>query len=393
MNRKPRLLFVDNDVNSLLSYRIELARAARDAGFEVHMASPPGRAANVLRKEGFPFHAVSMTRRGVEPWKESRTVFGLFRLYRKLRPDIVHHLRLKPVLYGSLAASFARVPAVVNMLTGLGYVFTGNGTRIALLRTLVKAGCKVAFRHKNQRVIFQNPDDRAVFLDCKILEARQTVLVKGSGVDVSVFTELAEPERPPVVMLASRMLKDKGVCNFVEAARSLRAQGIEASFVLVGDTDPGNPTAIPVEELQAWARSGVVEWWGPQENIRAVLAKCHIVCLPSFREGVPKILIEAAACGRPIVTTDVPGCREIVRHGENGLLVPVRNSAALAGALRLLIGDGGLRERMGQHGRQIAVTEFSLNRVIRETLAVYDELLPARVQELVALTAPGHANQ
>jgi len=377
LNPQVRILFVDNDVNSFYSYRIEMARAARDAGFDVHIAAPEGKAEETLRNEGFRFHPLPMTRSGLHPWKELATIVALFRLYRKLQPDLVHHLRLKPVLYGGLAAYGARVPAVVGLLTGLGYVFIAETRKAAVIRKLVTLSCKVAFRHGNQRIIFQNPDDQFVFIQNKILAARQTALIKGSGVDVNTYVPTPERDGVPVVVLASRMLRDKGVDEFVGAARSLRDAGVPARFVLVGETDAGNPTAITAAQLRQWADSGVVEWWGHQANMRDVLAQAHIVCLPSLREGVPKVLIEAAACGRAIVTTDAPGCREIVRNGENGLLVPVRDSRALAEALRLLIENPALRAGMGLKGRDIAVQEFSIERVVSETLGVYRELLAA----------------
>jgi glycosyltransferase involved in cell wall biosynthesis len=370
-----RVLFVDNDVNSFFSYRIEMARAARDAGYDVHIAAPEGRAAATLLSEGFNFHAIEMTRSGLKPWKELRTISALFRLYRKVRPDLVHHLRLKPVLYGGLAAYGARVPAVVGLLTGLGYVFIAETPKALVMRKLVTLSCKVAFRHANQRIIFQNPDDQSVFVQNNILPAKQTVLIKGSGVDVNEYVPTPERDGAPVVLLASRMLRDKGIDEFVAAARTLRLAGVRARFVLVGETDPGNPTAISGEQLRQWADSGVIEWWGHQTNMKDVLAQAHLVCLPSLREGVPKVLIEAAACGRAIVTTDAPGCREIVRNGENGLLVPVRDSLALAEAIRLLVENTVLRANMGLRGREIVIQEFSIERVVNETLGVYRELL------------------
>ena len=377
LKSRPKVLFVDNDVNTFYSYRVELARAARDTGFEVHIACPPGRSAQILESEGFQYYPVPMTRSGMKPWKELRTVLTLFRLYRKIEPDLVHHLRLKPVTYGGLAAYAARVPAVVGLLTGLGYVFTADTPKARILRKLVSFGCRTAFRHGNQRVIFQNGDDQSIFVDARILPAEKTVLIRGSGVDVQAFRPTPEPEGPPLVVLASRMLRDKGVVEFVEAATHLTAEKVRARFVLVGEVDPGNPTAISADQLRQWTNTGAVEWWGQQSDMQAVLAKSHIVCLPSLREGVPKILIEAAACGRAIVTTDAPGCREIVRHGENGLLVPVRDSRRLAEALRLLIENAPLRARMGLRGREIVVEEFSLERVVKETLNVYRELLAA----------------
>jgi glycosyltransferase involved in cell wall biosynthesis len=374
---KPRILFVDNDVNTFHHYRIELALAARDAGFEVHVAAPPGKSSEILISEGLRYHAIPMTRSGLAPWKEFSTISVLFRLYRRVKPDLVHHLRLKPVLYGGLAAYGARVPAVVGLLTGLGYVFIAESRRALVMRKLVVLTSKVAFRHRNQRIVFQNPDDQNVFIKTKILPAAQTVLIKGSGVDVNLYVPTPEPEGVPVVVLASRMLRDKGVVEFVEAARALRDNGVSARFVLVGETDPGNPTAISAEQLRSWADEGVIEWWGHQSNMRKVLSQSNIVCLPSLREGVPKVLIEAAACGRAIVTTDAPGCREIVREGENGFLVPVRDSKALADALKILIESAPLRALMAAKGREIAVSEFSVERVVDETLGVYRELLAA----------------
>ena len=372
---RPRVLFVDNDVNSFFSYRIEMARAARDAGFDVHVAAPEGKSAEILRSEGLSFHPIPMTRSGLAPWKEFTTIAVLFRLYRRLGPNLVHHLRLKPVLYGGLAAYGARVPAVVGLLTGLGYVFIAESRKALFMRKLVVLSCKVAFKHGNQRIIFQNPDDQGVFIQNQILPASQTALIKGSGVDIHTYLPTPEPEGVPVVVLASRMLRDKGVIEFVEAARSLKAVGVSARFVLVGETDPGNPTAISADQLRGWADEGIVEWWGHQTDMRKVLSQANVVCLPSLREGVPKVLIEAAACGRSIVTTDAPGCREIVRNGENGLLVPVRDSKALADALRLLIESAPLRAQMAARGREIAVSEFSVERVVNETLGVYRELL------------------
>jgi glycosyltransferase involved in cell wall biosynthesis len=370
-----RVLFVDNDVNSFFSYRIEMARAARDAGFDVHIAAPEGKAAATLLSEGFAFHAVPMTRSGLKPWKELGTIASLFKLYRKVRPDLVHHLRLKPVLYGGLAAYGARVPAVVGLLTGLGYVFIADTRKALVIRKLVTLSCKLAFRHVNQRIIFQNPDDQSVFIENNILPANQTVLIKGSGVDVNDYVPTPERDGSPMVLLASRMLRDKGIDEFVAAARVLLAAGVRARFVLVGETDPGNPTAISGEQLRQWADSGVIEWWGHQTDMKDVLSQAHIVCLPSLREGVPKVLIEAAACGRAIVTTDAPGCREIVRDSENGLLVPVRDSRALAEAIRLLVENPSLRASMALRGREIVVQEFSIERVVNETLSVYRELL------------------
>jgi lipopolysaccharide/colanic/teichoic acid biosynthesis glycosyltransferase/glycosyltransferase involved in cell wall biosynthesis len=369
--KRHRLLFVDNDASSFIAYRLDLARHAKAAGYEVHVASPPGRAEEFLANEGFHFHPIPMTRRGLGLWRELGCIHILYYLYRGVNPDLVHNLRLKPVLYGGIAAYCAGIPGVVSTLTGLGHLFTSDGMKTRVLRGVTMLGLRWAFRHPNHRVIFQNPDDRGVFVNGRTLASEQSVLIKGSGVDIRLYHPTPEPPGDPVVVLASRMLWEKGIREFVDAAALLRADGVKAKFVLVGDTDPGNPTAIPVRQLEEWRTHGPVNWWGYREDIRPVLQQCHIVCLPSYREGVPKVLIEAAACGRAIVTTDVPGCREIVRRDENGLLVPAHDCRALACALKQLIEDAPRRAAMGARGRELAATEFSLDRVVADTLDVY----------------------
>lgn len=371
------LLYVVNDANFFLSHRLPLAKAAQSAEYDVHVATPNMGDVNAIRAAGFIYHPFPLTRSGANPWQEFQSVMALVQLYKRLQPDLVHHVTIKPVLYGGIAARIAGVPSVVNAVTGLGYVFIAKGTFAALRRAIVKMGYKLCFGHKNQRVIFQNPDDRAMFINAGIVAEPNTIVIKGSGVDMSVFAHIPEPEVIPLVVLSSRMLWDKGVGVFAEAAQLLHDKGVNARFVLVGGTDTENPAAVPSFQLEAWNNSGVVEWWGRREDMPEVFAQSHIVCLPSsYGEGVPKVLIEAAACGRPIVATDTPGCREIVKHGENGLLVPMRDAAALAVALRKLIEDPELRRRMGKKGRELAVAEFSVETVVNETLAIYRELIP-----------------
>lgn len=386
MNRKPRLLFVVNQTEFFLSHRLPLALAAQRQGYEVHIATPTSPAVAIINDKGLAHHDIPFSRQGMHPLRELTTLRALFRLYRSLRPDIVHHVTIKPVIYGGLIARLTGVPAVVNAVSGLGYVFISSGRRALLLRSVVRAGYRLALRHRNSRVIFQNRDDLALFGKKHLIDAKQAVIIKGSGVDLDRFAPMPEPSGPPVVMFASRLLRDKGVCEFVEAAETLRNSGVQARFVLVGDIDPGNPASLPTETVRRWQKEEVVEWWGRRDDMPHAMAQAHIVCLPSYREGLPKILIEAAACGRPIVTTDVPGCREIVRDGENGLLVPVRNVEALSTAIKRLIEDSPLRRRMGEQGRKIAEKEFGLQHVISETLLVYQQLLKKNGQYEVAKT-------
>jgi glycosyltransferase involved in cell wall biosynthesis len=377
-----KLLFVVNDTGFFLSHRLPIAIAALKQGYEVHIAAPQDDRVPGIIDYGFFFHPISMTRRGVHPLEPVRTVLNLCRLYQRIRPDIVHHVTIKPILYGGLAARIADVPAVVNALTGLGYVFLAQGWKAAIRRRGVGVLYRFALSHSNSRVIFQNPDDCNLFVNAGFVRPERAIVIKGSGVDMTNFLPAPEPDGKPLVIFAARMLWDKGVKEFVEAAKQLHGEGLIARFALVGDTDSGNPAAVSREQLVRWKNEGHVEWWGQRENMVEVFAQCHLVCLPSYGEGVPKVLIEAAACGRAIVTTNTPGCREIVRDHQNGLLVPVRDVAALANAMRELIQDPVLRIRMGARGRQLAETEFDLKSVVAKTLDIYRKLLPS----------PGHGD-
>ena len=376
----PRLLFVVNQARFFVTHRLPLAVAAAQAGYDVHVAVPNGPSVERVEAAGLPVHPVAFDRGGMNPVADARTLGALYRLYRALRPDLVHHVTVKPVLYGSLAARAAGVPAVVNAVSGLGYLEIARGRRARAARAVVRGLYAHAFHHRALRVIFQNPDDRAGFEASGIVAPGQAVTILGSGVDLDAFAPRAAPPGPPVVVLAARMLWDKGVGEFVEAARRLRAGGVPARFVLVGGTDE-NPTGVPRATLDAWARERVVEWWGQRDDMPRVLGEAAVVCLPSYREGCPKVLLEAAACGRPAVTTDVPGCRDVVRHGEGGLLVPARDPAALAAALGRLLADPVERARSGRRARQRAEQQFGVEQVIAATLAIYGELAPAGARQ------------
>ena len=360
----------------LYNFRLSLAQALRSEGHEVVLVSPPGKYSRRLEEAGFRWISFPLSRRGTNPLAELATIWRLRNLYCMEKPDIVHHFTIKCVLYGSLAARLAgmrsrtRKSAVINAITGLGFVFIDQGWRAGGLRWLVNRFYRIAL--KNTQVVFQNEDDRALFLEQGLVAESQVSLIPGSGVDTARFKmEPARTTLPVVVVLPARMLWDKGVREFVEAAQILRAQGVPARFALVGDTDPNYPACVPEQQLNAWQSSGIVEWWGWQEDMPAVYRQADIVCLPSYREGLPRTLVEAAACGRALVAADVPGCRSIVRQGENGLLVPVRDGKALAEALCTLILDADLRQKMGRCGREIVVREYSMERVLGDTLFLY----------------------
>ena len=374
----PRFLFVENHFSDFLKDRVALACKLREAGFEVHLAVPQEPGLDAISPQGIVVHVFYLRRKSAKPLDELCCTTSLLRLYRRVRPTLVHHIGLKPTLYGSIAARITRVPAVVNTLTGLGCLFTSHTVKMGLLRSIVAGVLRFSFGHQNQYVIFQNPADRDSLLARCNLPRDRAVLIRGAGVNLSLFTPQPEPDGPPIVLMVSRLLWAKGVAEFVAAARALGARAIQARFVLAGEPDDGHPDAVPESMLKHWRDAGDVELVGWRHDVPAVIAQSHIVCLPtSYGEGVPRILLEAAASGRPIVATDIPGCREIVRHGQNGLLVPVGDGEALVGAIEQLIENASRRVAMGTRGRAIAVAEFSLEQVIDENLALYRSVLSA----------------
>ncbi|MCA9916202.1 MAG: glycosyltransferase family 4 protein, partial [Anaerolineae bacterium] len=294
-------------------------------------------------------------------------------LYRHLQPDIVHHVTIKPVIYGGFAARIAGVPAVVGAMSGLGYVFIGEGRKSRLLRQVVKPLLRAALGTPNTRMIFQNPDDRERFVQMALLRREQTVVIRGSGVDTAQFSPQPESAGKPIVLFAGRLMRQKGIFEFLEAAKVLHDV---ARFVVVGYAEETSPDTVPAQQLQQWEAQGWIEYWGRRDDMPQVFAQSHIVCLPStYGEGVPKVLIEGASCARALVTTDTPGCREICRHEETGLLVPPNDTPALIAAVRRLIDDAALRQQLGIAGRQLVLDAFSLALVTHETLSLYEALL------------------
>ena len=363
---RPKLLFTVGDDEFFCSHRMPVARAARDAGFAVAVACPVATRGDTIRAEGMRVLPIPMKRGRISPLADLRTLAALRRLYRAERPDIVHHVAMKPVLYGAAAARLAGAPVAVAALTGLGYVFSSRDLRARLLRPLLSRGLRWALNGRRSTCLTQNPDD-AAFVAGLGVDPRRIAVIPGSarleawqadgvvagpprrypGVDTSRFAPSPEPDGPVRVTLVSRMLWDKGIGEFVEAARAARAHRPELRFTLIGAPDEGNPAAVPPARLEAWRAAGLVEWQGRRDDIPAVWRDSHIAVLPSYyAEGLPKTLIEAAACARPIVAADVPGSREVAREGESALLVPPRDPAALAAAIIRLAGDPALRARL-----------------------------------------------
>lgn len=373
--KRTKLLFVVTEDWYFCSHRLSIAREALKQGYEVVVATRVDRHGEDIVSEGIKLIPLQLQRRSTNPFNEFAAVTQLIGIYRREKPDIVHHVAIKPVLYGSLAARFACVPHVVNALAGMGYIFTSNQLKARLLKPVIWSAFRFLLNRKCSRLVLQNQDDCTMFSRSSLVGSKRIRLIRGAGVDTKAYPCVPEPAGIPMVVLPSRMLWDKGVGEFVDAAKLLQNRGVDARFVLVGDADPHNPAAIPKERLIAWNNSGIVSWWGRRDDMPDVFAQSHIVCLPSYREGLPKALLEAASCGRPIVTTDTNGCREVVRHDENGFLVPVGSTIELADVLQILIENPGLRLEMGAHGREMVINEFTVERVVAETMAVYEEFL------------------
>lgn len=381
-----KILYLVNDDSFFVSHRLALGEAMRDRGHDVVVAAGESAARQRIEDAGLRFVPLPFDRGGQSPTKDLATLARISDLYRRERPDLVHHVTIKPVLYGSVAARTLGVPAVVNAISGLGFVFT-ESERDKARRTVLRAGIVQAYRaalgHPNSVTIFQNDDDRSRLVDFGAAHPapHRSVLFRGSGVDLTRFvpTPLPGPEAgDPIVMLPARLLWDKGVGELVEAARLLRAEGIHARFVLAGATSPSNPVSVQEDQLRAWEREGVIEWWGHSKDMPATLAKATLVVLPSFyREGLPLALAEAAAAGRPVVTTDMPGCRDAVIPGETGWIVPPRDVQALARTIRRALANPAELARRGAAGVVLARHEFDKAKIVADHVAVYDRLLGA----------------
>jgi glycosyltransferase involved in cell wall biosynthesis len=373
---RPKLLYLITEDWYFWSHRLPIARAAKAAGFEVLVATRVNQHGTLIEQAGLRLIPIKLKRKSYNPCREILAICEVISIYRRERPTIVHHVAMKPILYGSIAAHITCVPAIVNALAGLGYLFTSNRWYAKLSKRAEKIAFRLILNTKKGRMIVQNPDDFIMLERGKVVDKGSLVLIKGSGVDTDIFSPTPFRGGVPIILLASRMLWDKGIGEFVNASKILSSRGIKARFVLVGKSDPENPNSIPESQLMAWHGAGVIEWWGHRNDMPEVFSQSHIVCLPTFYgEGIPKVLIEAASCGRPIITTNSPGCREIVKHGANGYLIPVKNSEALASAIGNLVEAPELWVKMGNKGREMVMNEFSIEIVISKTISLYKELL------------------
>ena len=367
----------------LYNFRRSLALRLQQDGYEILLISPTGPYGEKLRALGLRWEPLPMVRRSLNPIREFGLLWHLIRLFSRERPVLVHGFTIKCAVYGSLAARFAGVPARINAVAGMGYVFTSSEFKARALRPIVRQLLRWAFGGKNARLVLQNADDVSFFEGERLADHRSIRLIRGSGVNCAHFSRSNGPDilrgGRPCVLLAARLLWDKGIAEYVESARILRAEGRDIRFLLAGTPDAGNPAAIPVDTVERWVSEGLIEWLGHVDDMPALLSTIAVFALPSYREGLPKGLIEAAASGIPLVSTDVPGCREVITSGADGLLVPVRDAAALAAAIARLLDDPNLAARLGAAAKKKARLEFEEGIVIDRTLAVYQELLGAGV--------------
>lgn len=369
------ILFLVAEDYYFLSHRLNLAKAAKAAGARVIVATRPTGREGEIEAAGLDLEAIDLNRTGRNPLADLGAVRRLIGLYRRTRPDIVHHVAMKPVLYGSFAAWVAGLPAAVNAFAGMGFLFISDTRFARLARPLVIAALRFLIDRPGRVAVVQNRDDRALVETRLGLQPRRLALIPGAGVDTDAFRPPASraPNDPPVALCMARLLWDKGLGELAEAARILKARGVALRIRLVGPLD-GNPAAVPRETVEGWTGEGLIDWAGPTRDAAGAQAGADIAVLPSYREGLPKALLEAAATGLPLVATDVPGCREICRDGETGLLVPPRDAGALADALARLAGDPALRARLGAAARAAVEAEFSDRVVIAQTLALYERL-------------------
>lgn len=370
-----RLLIVVNVDWFFLSHRLPIALEAKKAGFEVHIATTITDRLNVIEAYGLKVHKLSLVRNKLGIFNTIKTIFELRNIFKIVNPDIVHLVTIKPVLLGGLLARWLKVPGLVTAVSGLGYVFMSRGFIARFRRWCVIRIYSMALKHPNQIVIFQNPDDRDSLLTSSSMQKINHVMIRGSGVDLKKYIVKPEPQDQLVVLFPARLLADKGIFEFIAAAKLLRHRGQSARFVLAGLVDLENPTSVSHAQLYQWVEDGLVEYWGYRVDMPQVLASANVVVLPSYREGLPKVLLEAAAAGRAVITTDVPGCRDAIESGVTGLLVPVRNINSLANGIEQLLSNADQRIAMGLAGRRLAEKEFDVQAVVEKHLSVYQALM------------------
>jgi glycosyltransferase involved in cell wall biosynthesis len=372
----PRLLYVVSEDWYFLSHRLPMARAARDAGFEVHIATNVADGAAAIEAERFVLHPIPFARGRLSPHATLATIMALRRVQRAVAPALTHHVSLQPTVLGLIAA-LGRPTACVNALTGLGYSFTSNTAKAKAVKLVIGALLRPLLDRAGVINLVQNEDDRAALMALGVANSR-IALIPGSGVDVTRLRPLPEPDGPLTAAFVGRLLDDKGIRVLVAAHRLLRGRGLNARLLIAGTPDPANPASVAQAEAASWNEEPGIAWLGHVSDISGLWARAHIAVLPSRREGLPLSLLEAAACGRAMVATDVPGCRVIVLAGETGLLVPVDDPPALADAMERLLRAPQLRAQFAAAARRLVVERFSADVIGRQIVTLYRDLLDAQ---------------
>jgi glycosyltransferase involved in cell wall biosynthesis len=370
-----RILYVITEDWFFHSHFLDRAKFISASGGTVGVATRFSIHEEELRNLGFELFPINFSRRGLNPITEFRTALKIRKMVRRFKPDIAHNVALKPVVTGTFGELLGRQGVVINALVGMGYIFTSTDTRASVVKPILSRILKSLLRSNSVHVVIENPDDLNSLVNDGFVRQSQILLIRGAGVDLNAFPFHPEVTGPVVVTLVSRILRDKGVLEFIDAASQLQSKVPEVVFQIVGEPDLGNPSAIPRSEIDSWESLPNVKYLGRRSDIADILKGSHIVCLPSYREGLPKSLLEALSCGRPIITTDVPGCREVCNDGVNGLLIPARDSIALSHAIEKLALNPDLRQAMGRAGRVRAESEFSNEIVCAQTLDLYRRLM------------------
>jgi len=377
--KKPKLLYFVTEDWYFCSHRLPHAIAANKAGFEVVVVCNIAKHLDRIKKHGLRVIPIQLTRRSINPIRELCLLSKLTIIYLKEKPDIVQHVAIKPIIYGTIAAKLSGIVGIFNSIVGLGYIFISENILANILKPPVRLALRWSLNQKNSFTILQNKDDKN-FLK-KIINLKRSQIIPGSGVNTKKFSCSSEPDIThdgPLIVCVSRMLWDKGIGELVKAIQKLKEEKISFRVALIGKPDPENPASISLNQIRKWEKMKLIEYWGYVENIEKVYHKCHIVVLPSYREGMPKSLLEAASASRPIITTNVPGCREVVRNQINGILVKVRTVSALAASMKKLIKNKSIRERMGKEGRKIVKAKFSEEIITRKTVFLYKKFYQER---------------
>jgi glycosyltransferase involved in cell wall biosynthesis len=372
-----KIIFVVQSLDFLISHRLNICINARKNGFKVYIAAPySDKLVEKIQALGFEFYELKFSRSGFNLLSELNLVLQLYKLFSLLKPDILHLITIKPYLYGGLVARALNVPAVVSAVSGLGIVFSSDRMKYRVLRIVLYPLYKLSFAHNNQKIIFQNKKDRDILLNWNVVKTSQVEMMRGSGVDLKKFKCTKEADDIPVVVYAARLLIDKGVVVFVQAAEFLKKKGVSAEFLIVGDIDVHNDNSVSKEQLNQWKEGDSVKILGHRTDVNNIFSQANIVAFPSFYgEGLPKVLLEASASCRAIITTDHPGCRDAINPGETGLLVPIKDISALANSIEYLIENPVERKKIAKNGRLLAEKEFSDLKIADDHLKIFKNLL------------------